>query len=134
MHIELDITGDVVERQELLNGTTILTLQGATADGSWTMSGLVGWNIGTQRDQSAGEGDLTLALADGAEIFATVTRAVITDIEGGPEAAADHIMRLEYEIDGGSGAFEGAAGSAIADGALAADMFSAKWAIEISDA
>ncbi len=131
MHIEIDLTGDIVERQELLNGTMILTLDGAAADGSWTMSGLVGWNIGTQRDQSVGEGDLTLVRDDGSELFATLTRAAITDTDGTAETDADHTMRLEFEIDGGSGAFESVSGTAIASGVLAADTFAASWAINI---
>ena len=80
MHIELDITGDIVERQELLNGSTILTLEGASLDGVWTMNGLLGWNIGTQRDQSdGGEGDLTLVRDDGSELFATLSQAGLID-------------------------------------------------------
>ena len=132
MHIELDITGDIVERQELLNGSTILTLEGASLDGVWTMNGLLGWNIGTQRDQSdGGEGDLTLVRDDGSELFATLTGAAIADTDGTDETDADHTMRLEFEIDGGSGAFESASGTASASGVLAADTFAASWKIDI---
>lgn len=131
MHLELEITGDVVERQELLNGTTILTLTGATADGVWTMTGLLSWNIGTQRDQSdAGEGDLTLTRDDGAELFATLSRADIADTGAGMDA--DHTLHLAYEIDGGAGEFDGAAGTAAAVGALAADTFTGTWTVTVA--
>ena len=131
MRLELDITGDIVERQELLNGTTVLTLEGATADGVWAMTGLLSWNIGTQRDATDdGEGDLTLTRSDGAELFATLSRAIIAAADA--EAGADHTMRLSYEIDGGVAEFESATGTATVTGALAADTFTGVWSVEIS--
>ena len=57
--LELAFTGDIVERQELLNGAETATLEGATADGAWTLSAVVTWNIGLEAN--TGEGDITLA-------------------------------------------------------------------------
>lgn len=128
MELRIEITGDVVEWQELLNGTQIVTIEGASADG-WTLSGSVSWNI---RDASAaGEGDITLTRDDGAELFGTLVRARVSEIGEREVEEADHAMQLEYEIDGGSGAFEGASGSARAEGRLSAEAFRGVWVVTV---
>jgi len=129
MELTIEISGDVVERQELLNGTQVLSLEGASADGVWTMSGSLSWNIGLR--ESSGEGDLTLSHADGAEIFATLMRAEVRVVGEREIEDADHTMRLEYEIDGGTGEFASAAGAASAEGTLSADAFRGRWLIRI---
>jgi hypothetical protein len=129
MELTIDIAGDVVEWQELLNGTQILSLEGVSADGAWTLSGSLSWNIGLR--ESSGEGDLALSHADGAEIFATLTRADVRDVGEREIEEADHTMRLEYEIDGGTGEFASASGAATADGTLSADAFRGRWLIRI---
>jgi len=128
MELRIEITGDVVEWQELLNGTQIVTLEGASADG-WTLSGSVSWNI---RDASAaGEGDITLTCDDGADLFGSLVEARVSEIGEREVEEADHAMHLEYEIDGGSGAFEGASGSARAGGRLSAEAFRGVWVIAL---
>ena len=131
MQIDIDFAGEIVERQELLNGTETVSLEGASGDGRWAMSGLVTWNIGLV--SNAGEGDITLTRDDGAEIFATLVRGdVVEAIEGDEEGAtADHTMRLEYEIDGGTGAFESAEGLCEGAGTLAAATFRGRWAVRL---
>jgi hypothetical protein len=124
--IRIEISGDVVEWQELLNGTQIVTIEGASADG-WTLSGSVTWSA---RDADfAGEGDVTLTRADGAELFGSLIRARVTEIGEQDVVEADHQMRLEYEIDGGSGAFEDASGTARAEGRLSREAFSGTWLV-----
>ncbi|MDE3096176.1 MAG: hypothetical protein KGK07_09260 [Chloroflexota bacterium] len=117
--LDLQITGDVVERQDLLNGTRILTLEGRSADGAWVLAGGLAWNIG--RTGAPAEGDITLTSIAGDEVFATVAGG------GVREAAADDdagfLLALEYDVDGGSGAYESATGWLIAEGALAGDAF-----------
>ncbi|MDP9237214.1 MAG: hypothetical protein M3P30_07445 [Chloroflexota bacterium] len=131
MELTIEITGDVVEWQELLNGTQILSLDGASADGQWTLSGALSWNIGLR--ESAGEGDLTLGRANGAEIFATLTRADVRAVVEREVEDADYTMRLEYEIDGGAGEYEGAAGTATTEGALSRVGFNGRWVISIRE-
>jgi hypothetical protein len=129
MELTIEIAGDVVEWQELLNGTQVLSLEGVSADGAWALSGSLSWNIGLR--ESSGEGDLTLSRADGAEIFATLTRADVHDVGEREIEDADHTMRLEYEIDGGEGEFASATGAATADGVLSGDAFRGRWLINI---
>jgi hypothetical protein len=131
MELTIDISGEVVEWQELLNGTQVLSLEGASADGAWTLSGTLSWNIGLR--ESAGEGDVTLARADGAETFATLTQADVRAVGERDVEDADYTLRLEYEIDGGAGEYEGAAGTATAEGALSRVGFSGRWLIRIRD-
>lgn len=128
MELRIEITGDVVEWQKLLNGTQIVTLEGASADG-WTLSGSVSWNI---RDASAaGEGDITLTRNDGAELFGSLVRAQVSEIGERDVEEADRSMHLAYEIDGGSGAFEGASGSARTEGRLSAETFHGVWVVRV---
>jgi hypothetical protein len=128
MELRIEITGDVVEWQELLNGTQIVTLEGVSADG-WTLSGSVSWNI---RDASAaGEGDITLTGDDGAELFGSLARARVSEIGEREVEEADRSMHLEYEIDGGGGAFASASGSARAEGWLSAEAFRGVWVISL---
>lgn len=130
MKLELRVTGDVVERQELLNGTQILTLAGESSDGVWSLVGDVAWNVGLV--DFAGEGDITISRRDGAELFGTLTAAVVSEIGDSALDDADHRLRTEYEIDGGSGEFESVGGSAIADGVLAGGAFRVTLALSIS--
>jgi hypothetical protein len=129
MNIAIDFAGEIAERRELLNGTETVSLAGESADGRWTISGLVTWNIGLV--SNAGEGDLTLSRDDGAEIFGTLLRGDVAEVADGDDDA-DHTMRLEYEIDGGSGAFEGATGECEAVGTLAAGAFRGRWTLTLT--
>ena len=122
MEFEIEIRGDVVERQELLNGTQIVTLEGASDDGRWTMSGLVSWNIGLA--DAAVEGDITLSRDDGAEIFGTLARGDLSESDDG-----DIEFTLEYDLDGGAGEFASLAGRAEAVGVIANDSFSGRWKV-----
>ena len=121
MELEIEIAGDVVERQELLNGTQIITLEGASADGEWTLTAGLSWNIGLAG--TATEGDITLTRNDAAELFATLADAQIT--EAAEPADADYDLSLTYEIDGGSGALQEADGRLKLNGQLAGDQFRA---------
>ncbi len=128
--IEIDFAGEIVERQELLNGTETVSLEGESGDGRWAMSGLVTWNIGLV--SNAGEGDITLSRDDGGEIFGTLVRGDVVDAADGQDDAA-HTMKLEYEIDGGAGAFASAAGTCEAVGSLAAATFRGRWTLRLAD-
>jgi len=107
MELELRFSGEIVERQELLNGTQMITIECASTDGGWTLVGSVSWNRGLV--DYAGEGDLSL-MRGGDELFATLVEADVRDARD--EAAADHVMRLIYDVDGGAGDFAGAGGRA----------------------
>ena len=122
---------DVVEWQELLNGAQIVTIEGASPDG-WTLSASVTWSA---RDADfAGEGDIALTRGDGAELFGSLTRARVSEIGDAEVVEADHLMQLEYEIDGGSGPFEGASGSARAEGRLSRESFAGTWIVVLGRA
>jgi hypothetical protein len=130
MEIEIVFAGEVVERQELLNGTETVSLEGVSDDGKWTMSGLVAWNIGLV--SSAGEGDITFVRDDGAEMFGSLVRGEVVETAAADAAdLADHTMRLAYDIDGGSGAFESATGRCVASGTLAASTFRGTWSVSL---
>ncbi len=132
MQIEIEAAGEIAERQELLNGTETVSLEGESADGRWTLSGLVTWNIGLV--SNTGEGDITLIRDDGAELFGTLVRGDVSEIAAG-DAGSDggHAMRLEYEIDGGSGLFEAATGICTAFGTLAAFSFRGTWSVTLDE-
>lgn len=129
MDLILDITGDVVERQELLNGTESVTLEGMSDDAVWTLTGIVSWNVGLVAYE--GEGDLTLARRDGAELFGTLARADVTETSDPDAGESDHLLRLRYEIDGGVGAFDGASGEASAEATLSGGTFRGRWTVSI---
>jgi hypothetical protein len=118
LQLEVEITGDVVERQELLNGTQLLTLEGRSADGAWTFVGGLSWNIG--RKAVPAEGDITLTSADGDELFGTVAGGGVRDTA---TEDADHLVALLYDIDGGTGRFESPSGALHAEGTLHGDTF-----------
>jgi len=128
--IDIDLTGDVIEWQKLLNGTQIVTIEGAAADGEWTLSGGLSWNV--RAGSGAGEGDVILARSDGSELFGSLNGGDVREIAGDDAERADYAMRLTYEIDGGSGEFETAAGNATAEGTLSRESFAGRWRIEIS--
>jgi hypothetical protein len=120
------VTGEVISRQELLNGTETLTLEGGSADGSWSLVLEFSRNRGLV--EFAGEGDITLTRSDGAELFGSLGEArVVETVDGALQ------FTLTFDLDGGSGEFEDAAGVAAGTGALGADTFDSQWRIELSD-
>jgi hypothetical protein len=129
MELRIDVAGEVVERQELLNGTQSVTLEGTSADGGWTATAALSWNLGLV--DFAGEGDLTLVRRDGTEIFATLTAARVAEPTA-DDPDADHAFAASYDIDGGAGRFAEAAGSAEAAGTLAGDTFRATWTLRLT--
>jgi hypothetical protein len=128
MELRLEFSGDVVERQELLNGTQSVSIEGSDTSGAWSLGGDFGWNRGLIDHHD--DGQLALSRDDGAEIFAEIVQTDVTR-PGDVDLVADHRFRIKYEIDDGSGAFEGASGSAHADGVLAGDTFRGVWTLEI---
>jgi hypothetical protein len=126
MELELACTGDVVERQELLNGTKTITIEGTSDDGAWTLTAVISWNRGLV--DYPGEGDVALA-HDGDEIFATLVRAEASTPEG--DDASDHLIKIQYEVDGGAGTYDGAGGSARAEVRVAGDEFSGRWVLTL---
>ena len=126
MPIILHISGDIIERQELLNGTRTVTLEGTTADGAWLLTGVVSWNLGLV--DYPGEGDLTLSRGDD-EVFATLVRAVPTAAD---DEQAEVLLDAEYAIDGAAGAFLGASGSVTAQISLTREQFQSRWVLPLS--
>jgi hypothetical protein len=128
MELRIEIAGDIVERQELLNGTQSITLEGVSHDGVWTLSASVSWNRGLI--DYAGEGDVSLARADGAELYATLVRSDATD---DPEAApdADRLIVLQYEVDGGAADFAGCSGTVRAEVLTGGDEFRGTWVLTL---
>ena len=128
MELVIRLAGDVVDRQELLNGAQSATLEGASEDGEWVATGLLTWNIGLKAD--TGEGDITLARTDGSEIFASLLHGAV--VEGGVAEDAGHVFDLVYEIDGGSADFESASGRIEAEGTLAEASFTGVWTLSLA--
>lgn len=126
MDLRIAFSGDIVERQELLNGTQTITVEGTSEDGAWTMVGAISWNRGLV--DYPGEGDLSLASEQG-EIFATLVGADVSDADG--DSDADHLIKLQYEIDGGSGEHDGVGGQATAEGRLAGETYAGVWVLTL---
>ncbi|MBF6599462.1 MAG: hypothetical protein IVW36_03000 [Dehalococcoidia bacterium] len=127
---EFEVSGDVVERQLLLNGTQIVTLEGESADGGWTLTAGLSWSIRPAARPS--EGDITLTAAAGDEIFASLHEGGIREAPASDEA--DHTLVLRYDIDGGSGSFTGVGGGIEAAGTLAGDAFRLQIAVALGHA
>jgi hypothetical protein len=132
MEIIVEATGDVVERQELLNGTRSVTIEGGSADGRWRVQGTLSWNLGLV--EYAGEGDITLS-TDGGEIFGTVgaveaheAASSIGGLAGDDEGALE--LRAVYLIDGGAGEYDGTTGAGRAEVRLAGDTFTGRWSVD----
>ena len=112
--LQMDITGDVLSRQELLNGTETITLDGRSHDGAWSVAFEFSWNRGLV--DVAGEGDITLSREDGGEVFGSLAAARAFETADGALQ-----FELRYELDGGSGAFRDASGVAEGSGTLGAE-------------
>jgi hypothetical protein len=121
MEIEIQASGDVVERTELLNGTVTIAIEGASPDGAWTVSGVVSWNRGLV--DYAGEGDISLS-RDEDELFASLTSATID--QSAAEEGDVH-LRVRYEIDGGAGRFDAASGSIAGEIRVTGEVFEGAW-------
>ena len=105
MPIELRITGDVVERNELLNGTQTIVLEASDETGAWRVSGDLSWNRGLL--DYDGEGAWTLEREDGAELYAVATRVEARP----PDESGAEVLAITWDIDGGAGEFQSASGA-----------------------
>lgn len=124
----IPVSGDVVQWDELLNGTQSVALEGRSDDGRWTVSALLTWNIGLeQRDP---EGDITLSRDDGSEVFGTATAQ--TAREDPAEPGVYHLA-VDYEIDGGDGDFAGITGILRAELRVWRDSFAGECEIVPAD-
>src|SRR5262245_53686299 len=128
MDLEIEAVGEVVERSELLNATSTIAIEGKTADARWHVGGVLSWNRGLV--DYIGEGDLSMTAADG-EVFASLT-AVVAEQESEDEGS-DVLLAVKYEIDGGSGRFEGAAGIVEGRVRVAGDSFDARWTLSLRE-
>jgi hypothetical protein len=126
MELELNCSGDVVERQELLNGTKTVTIEGAADDGAWTLTAVISWNRGLV--DYVGEGDVAVARGDD-EIFATLVRSEASTPDA--DDTSDHLIKIQYEVDGGAGTYEGARGAGRAEVRIAGDEFSGRWVLTL---
>ncbi len=129
--MDIEVTGDVVEWQTLLSGMQVVTLEGASADGAWTLSGSCSWNVRAGPDAS--EGDLALTRADGAELFATLAVGQVVELPSDAADTADYEVRLEFTVDGGTGEFDGAIGTVVADGRLSREGFALRARSAVKD-
>jgi hypothetical protein len=105
VELRIEVAGDVVEREELLNGTQVLTLEGACVDGGWTLSGVASWNVGLSG--GGGEGDIILTRSDASELYATLAGVDPSDDPGGE----GEVLLLRLDVDGGAGEFESTTGA-----------------------
>lgn len=128
MEIEIKATGEIVESQELLNGTRTIAFEAASDDGVWLVSGVVSWNLGLI--EYPGEGDLTLS-REGAEVYATLVSAVADAEADAEDDTSDALLQLSYEIDGGAGEFDGANGGCGGSVKIAASAIEGTWVLDI---
>lgn len=118
MEIAFDFKGEIVERQELLNGTETITIEGASADGAWSLTVCFSRNRGLI--ELAAEGDITL-IHEGAgiELWGSLARVIEA-----PREQTDWVAETAFEVDGGAAAGAGAKGrvnvhlEAVADSVL----------------
>lgn len=121
MDLLLHISGEVFERQELLNGTQSATLRGRTEQGE-ALEAAVSWSRGLV--ELGAEGDITVTLRDG-QLFGMLVHSEAELSPGGSLA-----LDLRFEIDGGDGAYDAARGSIGASVVLEDDVFEGDWAVE----
>ena len=105
MDLAFEFDGEIVERQELLNGTQSVTVEGRSADGRWAVSLDISWNLGIL--DFDGEGDITIAGQNGTEAFGSLASAVATVGE-----RADWSIVAAFDIDGGTDRWEAVRGRA----------------------
>ena len=129
MRLDIQFRGDVVERQELLNGTETVTIDGSSVDSAsgdgWTIVCSFSWNLGILEHPS--EGDLTLSDGMGNELFCSLATTRVRETDLG------HAFDLGFEIDGGAGRFADAAGEVALAGTLTGDEFASTLHAEIRE-
>lgn len=130
MELAIEAAGDITDRQELLNGTQMVALDGASGDGVWSVTGSLSWNIGL--DDRGVEGDMTLSKTTGDELYATVSRGSVRELAGSGVDASEYVLRIECDIDGGAGSFEDARGLLLGEGVLSGASFTLLWNVSLT--
>ncbi len=114
----------MVERTELLNGTRQTVLDGA--GNGWMLMATLAWRIGL--DAGLGEGEVTLARADGDELYASAVSVAVEESPDGLER-----VTAQLEIDGGVRAYDGARGRATLEVTLVGDRFTGELDVDVSE-
>ena len=112
---QLLLQGDITDEQRFLDGATAVTIEAVAADDSgWALLALLRVPFG---GEAIDEGDLTLTLPDGSDLYATIT--------AGDWLAADTEETAQFSVSatltGGSGGREQAAGTISIDGERSTD-------------
>jgi hypothetical protein len=123
--LSVDFAGLIVDRQSFLDGSRIFTIEGEDQPSvGWRLSLTFRWPVASE---DVDEGDLTLVLPDGGEIYGSLIggrAAEITEELGDTNAAR---FDLDFGVTGGDGPYERVSGrlhvtGAIAGGGVGADI------------
>ena len=88
-------TGEVIEREELLDGRSQVVLDGAGAAGGVTASLTLVWLLGREGEVPLVEGYITVSAADGGELNASLERGT-AEVSAETGAA---IVRATFVVD-----------------------------------
>jgi hypothetical protein len=91
------------------------------------VEGSASWNLGLV--DFAGEGDITLTRG-GDEVYGTLARIEVRDASEGGDA--DFEAEVEYDVDGGAGALEGASGRVRGRMVARAAALAGRWQLEVA--
>lgn len=126
--LSINFAGVVVERQSFLDGSRVFTIEGADQPAlGWRVSLTFRWPVASE---AVDEGDLTLVLPDGGEIYGSLsggTAAEITDEMGEANAAR---FDLDFTVTGGEGAYDLASGRLRMTGTIAGEGAASDGALE----
>lgn len=96
MEIKFDFDGGIVERQELLNGTETITIEGSSNDGAWSLTLCFSRNRGLA--ETTREGDITVVdQRNGLELWGSLERVVEVHRE-----ETDWAANIAFGIDRGA--------------------------------
>ena len=82
MERTIDFSGEVVEWQELLNGTQVLSLEGASADGQWSLSGALSGPRHVEKLVEVDGFDIEVVLSEHMAVFRYADRPGIVGTVG----------------------------------------------------
>jgi hypothetical protein len=117
--LNVTFVGAIVERQSFLDGSRVFTIEGEDQPSlGWRVSLTFRWPVAAE---DVDEGDLTLVLPDGGEIYGSLTggtAAEVTDELGETNAAR---FELDFGVTGGDGPYARVSGRLHVRGTIAGE-------------
>jgi hypothetical protein len=117
--LSVNFAGVIVDRQSFLDGSRVFTIEAEDRPSQgWRLMLTFRWPVVSE---DVDEGDLTLVVPDGGEIYGTLAGGTATEITNEVEESTAARFDLDFAVSGGDGPYEQVSGRLRVTGTIAGE-------------